>query len=155
MFGKDTVVFHYSISPLSNCEVFAKRSPLLCGFQLGWQWVTPASDVLAHPPESVFNQSGQLLRSALDGLVQTRRLVSDRDGVAAFEVGFHHTALVALAVLMAILVTKVHFHPRDVIAESAQGIFHFSLDLSDQRLASSNGRSVLIWICAAFSRCEF
>jgi len=43
--------------------------------------------LLVQPPESVLNQSGQLIRSAVDGLVQTRCLVSDRDGQAAFEAG--------------------------------------------------------------------
>jgi hypothetical protein len=65
--------------------------------------------------------------------------VSDRDGLAAFEAGFHHAAFVALAVLMGVLIAQVDFHTGDVIAESAQGTFHISLDLSDQLLMTFYG----------------
>src|ERR1039458_2920766 len=72
--------------------------------------------------------------SALDSLVKDRCLVSDRDRLPSFKTGFHHTALVVRAVLIAVLVAKVDFHSRDVIADSAQGMFHYSTDVSAQRL---------------------
>jgi hypothetical protein len=62
--------------------------------------------------------------------------VSDRDGLAAFEAGFHHAALVVLATLVAALVAQVDLHSRDVIADSAQGTLHYATDLSGQRLVT-------------------
>jgi len=43
---------------------------------------------MALPSEGALDQSGQLICSAVDGLVQGRCLVSDRDGLAAFEADF-------------------------------------------------------------------
>jgi len=94
--------------------------------------------VIVEPPERALNQSGQFVGSAADGLVHGRCLVSDRDGRAAFEAGFHHAVFVALAVLMALFVAQVNFHPRDVSAEPAQGTLHSSVDMSAERLVSSN-----------------
>jgi hypothetical protein len=90
--------------------------------------------LIVPPLEGVLDQSGQLIHSAVDGLVQSRCMVSDRDGLAAFEAGFHYAALVVLAALVAALVTQVDLHSRDVIADSAQGTLHYATDLSGQRL---------------------
>jgi hypothetical protein len=94
--------------------------------------------LIALPPESVLNQSGQLIGSAADGLVQGLCLVSDRNRLPAFEAGFHHAALVARAALMAVPVAQVDFYPRDVSAESTQRTLHFSIDFRDQSLMTSN-----------------
>ncbi len=58
----------------------------------------------ALPAKGALDQSGQLTGSAVDSLDHGGRLVSDRDGLAAFEAGFHHAALVVLGDLVAALV---------------------------------------------------
>jgi len=91
--------------------------------------------LLALPPEGVLDQSGQLICSAIDGFVQGRCLVRDRDGLAAFEAGFQHATHGVMADLfVAVLVAQMDLHSRDVIAESAQGALHDASDLSSQRL---------------------
>src|SRR5664280_382653 len=72
--------------------------------------------------------------SALDSLVKGRCLVSDRDRLPSFKTGFHHTALVVRATLIAVFVAQVNFHSRYMVAESDQGIFHYVTDVSAQRL---------------------
>jgi hypothetical protein len=85
----------------------------------------------AQPPEGVLDQSGQLLCSAVDGLLQGRCLVRDSGGLAAFKAGFHHTTHVVIAALLvAVLIAQVDFHSRDVIADAAQGTLHDATDLS-------------------------
>jgi hypothetical protein len=92
---------------------------------------------LAQPPEGVFNQSGQLTCSVVDGLVQGRGLVRDRDGLAAFETGFHHaTHGVMAALFVTVFVAQVDLHSCDVIGESTQGTFHYATDLSGERLVN-------------------
>ncbi len=76
------------------------------------------------PAEGMLDQSGKLVGSTVNGLVQGSRLVSDRDGLAAFEASFHHAALVLVAAFAGIFVAQVHLHSRDVIAESPEGILH-------------------------------
>jgi hypothetical protein len=79
--------------------------------------------------EGMFDQSGQLICSAVDGQVHSRRFVGDGDGLVAFEARLHHATFVILAALRAALVCQVDLHPRDVIAHSAQGILHYAPDL--------------------------
>jgi hypothetical protein len=90
----------------------------------------------ALPSEGALDQSGQLTGSAVDSLDHRGFLVSDRDGLAAFEAGFHHAALVVLSTLVAALVAQVDLHSRDVIAEMAQSTLHYAADLSGQSLAT-------------------
>jgi hypothetical protein len=89
-------------------------------------------------PKRALDQPGQLIRSAVDGLIQGRSPVSDRDGLAAFHAGFHHAPLVALAVLIAVLVVQVDLHSRNVIANPAQRTLDYLTDLSSQRLVTFN-----------------
>lgn len=92
---------------------------------------------LAQSPEGVLDQSGQLIRRTIDGFVQGRSLVSDRDGLTAFESGFHHTAHGVIAgLLVAVLVAQMDIHSRDVFAESLQGTLYYATDSSGQRLVS-------------------
>jgi hypothetical protein len=86
--------------------------------------------------EGALDQSGQLTCSAVDSLGHGCFLVSDRDGLAAFEAGFHHAALVVLGALVAALVAQVDLHSRDVIAEMAQSTLHYATDLSGQSLVT-------------------
>jgi hypothetical protein len=65
-------------------------------------------------------------------------VVSDRDGLAAFEAGFHHAALAVLAGLVGALVAQVDLHSRDVIAEMAQGTLYYATDLRGQCLVTFN-----------------
>jgi hypothetical protein len=93
--------------------------------------------LLAQPPEGVLNQSGQLSCGVVDGLVQGRGLVRDRDGLAAFETGFHHATYgVMAALLVAVFVAQVDLHSCDVIAESAQGTLHYATNVSGARLVN-------------------
>jgi hypothetical protein len=62
--------------------------------------------------------------------------MSDRDGLAAFEAGFHHAALVVLSVLIAVLIAQMDFHSRDVAADSPQRAFHLATDLSSEPLVT-------------------
>jgi hypothetical protein len=79
--------------------------------------------------KGMVNQSGELICRAVDGQVDSRRFVGDRDGLAAFEARLHYATFVILAALGAALVGQVDFHPRDVIAHSAQGILYYAPDL--------------------------
>jgi hypothetical protein len=88
--------------------------------------------------EGMFDQSSKLICGSVDGQVQSRRFVGDRDRLAAFEARLHHATLVILAPLRAAFVGQVDLHPRDVIAHSAQGILHYAPDLSGQRLVTFN-----------------
>jgi len=90
----------------------------------------------ALPSEGALDQSAQLTCSAVDSLGHGCFLVSDRDGLAAFEAGFHHAALVVLGALVAALVAQVDLHSRDVIAEMAQSTLHYAPDLSGQSLVT-------------------
>jgi hypothetical protein len=83
--------------------------------------------------EGMLDQSGQLIGSTVNGLVQGSCSVSDRDGLAAFEASYHHAALVVVAAFTGIFVAQVHLHSRDVIAESAEGILYDGTHLSGQR----------------------
>ncbi len=59
------------------------------------------------------------------------------NGLMPFKAGFHHaTHIVDAALLIAVLIAQVKFHPRDVIAEPAQSTFHNATHLSDQCLAA-------------------
>jgi len=57
----------------------------------------------------------------------------------AFEARLHHATMVILSALRAALVDQVDFHPRDVIAHSAQGKFHYPPDPIGQRLVAFDG----------------
>jgi len=110
--------------------------------------------LIAQPPEGALDQSGQFICSAVDGLVQARGLVSDRDGLAAFDSGFHHaTHFVIAALLVAVLVAQMDLHSRDVIAESAQGAPHYAIDLSGP-LMNFDVVTGVFWICLVSSFCE-
>jgi hypothetical protein len=72
-------------------------------------------------------------------LVQARGLVSDRNGLATFDAGFHHaTHFVSAALFVAVLIAQVDLYSRDVIAKSAQGALYDATELSGQCLASFN-----------------
>jgi hypothetical protein len=62
--------------------------------------------------------------SSVGSLVQGGCLLCDRDWLPSFKAGFHHTALVVRATLIAVFVGQVDLYSRYMITESAQGIFH-------------------------------
>lgn len=81
--------------------------------------------LIVQPSEGALDHSGQLASRTIDGQVQRGSLMRSRDGLAAFEAGFHHAAHVVIAhFLVAVLIAQVDFHPRDVIAEPTQGTIH-------------------------------
>jgi hypothetical protein len=80
---------------------------------------------------------------AIDGLIQRSCLIGNRHGLMAFEVGFHHAALVMNAGLISVFVAQVDFHSRDAIAHSAENLFDRTSDLSGQRLVTLN-----VMVCA-------
>jgi hypothetical protein len=95
--------------------------------------------LLAQPPDGALDQSVQLICSAVDGLVNSCGLVSDRDGLAALDSGFHQATHFAMAALLvAVLIAQMDLHSRDLIAESAQGALHNATELIGQRLATFN-----------------
>jgi hypothetical protein len=49
----------------------------------------------------------------------------DGGGLATLETSLHHTAFVAPAVLVTVLVAEVDFHPCDPFVESAQNVIHY------------------------------
>jgi hypothetical protein len=119
-------------SRIKSLDQYTAGIILRCGVR-----VCPVTLFLAQPPEGVLDQSGQLIRGTIDGFVQGRGLVSDRDGPTAFEVDFHHTAHGVFANLfVAVLVTQMDIYSRDVFAESAQGTLHYATDMRGQRLVS-------------------
>ena len=93
--------------------------------------------LIAQPAKGAFDYSGQLLRRTVDGFVQGRGLVRDRNGLAAFETGFHHAAhVINAALFVAVLIAQVDLHSCDVIAESAQSILYYATDVIGQRLVT-------------------
>jgi hypothetical protein len=109
-----------------------------------WRWrVGPATPLIVQTPEHVVDQSGQRAGRAVDGVVQGGSLVRDCDGLAAFEAGLHHAALVVLTLLVAVFIAQVDFHPCDAITEVAQGTFHDAADASRHRLVT---RDVIVGI---------
>jgi hypothetical protein len=93
--------------------------------------------VIVQPPEGALDQPDQFIGSAVDGLVQGRGLVSHRNRLAILQAGFHQATHVVIAALfVTIFITQMNFHPRDVIADSTQGTFHNTTDLSGQRLVT-------------------
>jgi hypothetical protein len=91
------------------------------------------------PPEGALNQADQLIGSSIDGLLQGRRMLSDRDGLAAFQARFHHAALVVRTALIAVLIGQMYLHTRDVIAHSVEGRLNYIPDLIGQRLVTFDG----------------
>jgi len=65
-------------------------------------------------------------------------VVGSSHRLVAFEVGFHHAALVIGAAFVAGLVAQVDLHPRDVIAEMTQGTFDFASGPRRQCLMTFN-----------------
>src|ERR1017187_342140 len=105
--------------PLSSATIALAVSIRSCGFIFDTsvcllvanrprrRRVSPVTPFNALPSEGALDQSGQLTCSAVDSLDHGCFLVSDRDGLAAFEAGFHYAALVVLAGLVGALVAQV------------------------------------------------
>ena len=67
-------------------------------------------------------------------------MIRDCDGLATFEACFHHATHVVIApFLVAVLITQVDLHSRDLIAESAEGVLDNLIDLSGERIATISG----------------
>ena len=82
--------------------------------------------LVMHATECFLDQMDQLICSALNGLVQSVCLISDRNGLTTFEADIHHTAhIVIAALLVTVLIAQVDIYPCDVIAEI--GSKHFPL----------------------------
>jgi len=78
-----------------------------------------------------------LICSAVNGLVQSGCLISDRDRLTTIEADVHHAAHVVIpALLVTGLIDQVDVHEGDVIPESAQSIIDYSTDLISQRLVT-------------------
>lgn len=97
-----------------------------------------ALPLVVQSTKCTLDQSGQLIRGIVDGLVQSGCHVCDHDRLKAFEAGFHHAALVVLAALISILITQMDFHSCDAIAEPCQCSGHDLGDLGCQRFATFN-----------------
>jgi hypothetical protein len=86
--------------------------------------------------ERVRDQSVQLFCRAVDGLTQGRGLVSDRNGMSAFEACFNYAALVVLAALVDAVLAQVDLHSSNAIVDSAHGILHYTAYMSGQCLVT-------------------
>jgi hypothetical protein len=63
--------------------------------------------------------------------------VRDCNGLAALDASFYHTTHgVMSGLLVAVLITQVDLHSRDVLADSAQGTLHCATNLSGQRFVT-------------------
>jgi hypothetical protein len=90
-----------------------------------------ATLLIVQPPEGAFNQTAQLISSAVNGLIQGLGMMSDCDRLAALETGFEHATHVVNAVLLvAVLIAQVDLHSSDMLAGSAQGIFYDTTKVS-------------------------
>jgi hypothetical protein len=64
-------------------------------------------------------------------------MVSDRNRLMALEACFQHATNIIIAVLLvAVLISQVDFHSRDVIADLAQGTFYDVTEMSGQFLVT-------------------
>lgn len=93
----------------------ASRSPVPAG-------VNPPATLSIMTPERALDQSDQLIGSPIDGLVDGRGILCNRDGLAALQSGFHQAALVVLAALIAVLIAQMNLYSCNVIANPVQGI---------------------------------
>jgi hypothetical protein len=93
--------------------------------------------LIVYPCEGALDQVNQLICSTVYGFIQGVCLMSDRDGLAAFKMGFDlATEVVIAALLVAVLIAQVNIHLRDVFAESAESILYYATDLISQCLMS-------------------
>ena len=72
----------------------------------------------------------------MDGQIQACCLVSNRNGLPAFEAGFHHATFIAHSTLFTVLVADVHFNPGDVLAEPVQCIIYRGSNLIGKELTT-------------------
>jgi len=94
---------------------------------------------IPQPPDRALQRSLQLVRRALDRLVQSRCCMFDGGGLATFETGLNHAVLVIRTSLTSVYVTKVDFDSRDVIGTVGEGILHQSFDVGGQGITPVNG----------------
>jgi len=117
---------------------------LLLFIKFGLTWLNPVTPLIIHPPKGALDQSGYLVCSAVDGLFQGCCLVSYRNGLAAFESGFHYAPHgVGTDLFIAVFIAQVDLYPRDVIAKAAQGMLSFVSDISGQRLVTIYGMTCI------------
>jgi hypothetical protein len=101
-------------------------------------------------PKGGFNGTYQLVDSTVDRLLQSRCLVAHRERLEPGETSLKEAALILCAgFLVAIFVAKVNFHPRDLIAEAFQAVFHYGLEQEfkerrGKKTISSNKINVLL-----------
>lgn len=92
---------------------------------------------IAQPPEGAVEETLQLFGGAVDGLLESGRLMADRDRLEADETGLQQAALILGAGFsVAVLVAEVDLHPCDVLAETVQGLPHYGFDLLGQRVVA-------------------
>jgi hypothetical protein len=81
------------------------------------------------------DQACQLVRSALNGLMQARSMVRHNDGLMVFKARFQDATLVVLTALAAVFVGEVDFDARDLIARVIECVLDNVADVSGQAFA--------------------
>src|SRR5690554_952224 len=72
----------------------------------------------------------------MDCLLQRRGVFRHSYRLQTFETRLHHTALVVLTVLVAVLVTQMNFHPSDMFSATLQGLLDHVGHLRSKRLGA-------------------
>jgi hypothetical protein len=93
--------------------------------------------LMLQSPKRVLDQVSHFLRSPVHGLVQSRGMMGNCQGLVSFETGFDHAAHIVIAGLqIAVLIAQVNINMSDMIANSAQSSLHNATDLISQCLVT-------------------
>ncbi len=76
--------------------------------------------MIVQSPERPIEPMNQFFRRTIDGLTDRRGVVGHGDWRAAFEPRFHHATFVVATAFAGVLVSEMHFHSRDMRAETFQ-----------------------------------
>ena len=88
--------------------------------------------MVVQTPQCAAEQVGQLLSGALYRLGHGRRLLGHCYGLAAFQAGFYHAALVTLAVFGRVFIAQMDFNSGDVFGKPRQGVVYGVLNHGGQ-----------------------
>ena len=100
---------------------------------LPWQSADRLMIVL-QSPQGTLKRSLQLVGRAPDRLVHRFSRVRDRCGLALLESSLDHAAFIILPGLASVFISKVDFHPRDLIAEMDERVLHQLFDMGGETI---------------------
>jgi hypothetical protein len=105
--------------------------------------IRPLAPDVVLSSEGVFDQAGQLVRRAVDRLMQGRRVEGNRERLMALQTGFHGTTQNVRRGLRSIFIGQMDLHSRDVPTLVAQGVRH---DFANMRGKSFAAVDVMIGV---------